>query len=69
MKLRYFEYLILLHPATDKDGKDIGKTTILQAPKQELAKDEAQVGTLAARAIPAEHLENLDRVEIIVRPF
>jgi hypothetical protein len=69
MKLRPFEYLMLLHPATDKDGKEVGRTEILKQPKFLLAKDEKQVGTMAAREIPEEHIDNLDRVEIIVRPF
>lgn len=69
MKLKLFEYCMLVHPETDKDGKDIGKTQLLKEPTRLLAKDEQQVGMLAAREVPTEHLEHLERVEIIVRPF
>lgn len=69
MKLKLFEYAVLLHPETDKDGKLIGKTTLVKDPTTLLAKDEQQVGILAAREIPTEHVEHLERVEIVVRPF
>jgi len=69
MKLKLFEYAVLLHPETDKDGKPIGKTAVVKEPKTLLAKDEQQVGMLAAREIPTEHVDHLERVEIIVRPF
>ena len=69
MKLKLFEYVVLVHPEIDKDGKDIGKTSIVKDPFRVLAKDEQQVGMLAAREVPQEHIEHLERVEIIVRPF
>jgi hypothetical protein len=69
MKLRIFEYAILLHPETNKKGEEAGKTEMLSAPKTILAKDDKQVGMLAAREIAAEHLDHLERVEVIVRPF
>lgn len=67
MKLKLFEYAVLLHPELDKDGRAITNTVIITTPTRILAKDEQQAGVLAARAIPEEHI--LDRVEIIVRPF
>jgi phosphohistidine swiveling domain-containing protein len=69
MKLKLFEYAVLLHPEEDKDGKVIGKTEVIKLPSVLLAKDEKQVGILVAREIPKEHIDTLDRVEIIVRPF
>lgn len=69
MRLRLFEYAMLLHPKTDKDGKDIGKTEFITFSNHILAKDEKQVGIIAAREIPKEHMDDLDRVEILVRPF
>ncbi len=69
MKLRLFEYAMLLHPELDAEGKDKGKTVILKEMTCVLAKDDKQVGMLAAREIPAENMDHLDRVEIIVRPF
>lgn len=69
MKLKLFEYAMLLHPELDKDSKEMGKTTVLKSPAVLLAKDDKQVGILAARDIPEEHISHLERVEIIVRPF
>ncbi len=69
MKLKLFEYAMLLHPEIDQEGKEKGKTEMLKSPSTALAKDDKQVGILAAREIPQEHLEHLERVEIIVRPF
>lgn len=69
MKLKLFEYAVLLHPEVDEEGKETGKTTILKDLTRQLAKDEKQIGMLAAREIPTENMDHLDRVEIIVRPF
>lgn len=69
MKLKLFEYAVLLHPEMDKDGKETGRTEMIKSPSIILAKDDKQVGILAAREIPKEHIDSLDRVEIIVRSF
>lgn len=69
MKLRLFEYAVLLHPEQEKDGDGMGKTILIKSPTAILSKDEKQVGILAAREIPAENMDHLDRVEIVVRPF
>lgn len=69
MKLALFEYVILQHPETDKDGNAVGQTKIIKDPVRLLAKDTRQVGMLAAREIPESLLDCLERVEIIVRPF
>lgn len=69
MKLKLFEYVILLHPE-DSEGNEIEKKTlVLKEVTRVLSKDEKQVGILAARDIPTAHLDNLDRIEILVRPF
>lgn len=65
MKLKLFEYAVLLHPEKENSGK----TKLLKTKSMVLAKDDKQVAILVAREIPAEHLDHLDRVEIIVRPF
>ena len=71
-KSKLFEYIILYHPKTkkDKDGNDITeKTKLVVSPKSFLAKDEKEVSMIAAREIPGEYLDDLERVEIVVRPF
>ena len=65
-KLRLFEVAILVHPEeTDKKG-----TTELVGEKTSvLAKDEKTAGMQAVRLIPNKYATNLDRIEVIVRPF
>lgn len=71
MKLKLFEYAILLHPEESKDPKekDTGKTTVIKQPTVILAKDDKQAGMLIAREIPDEYVDKLDQIEVIVRPF
>ena len=71
-KSRLFEYIILYHPKDkkDKDGNDITeKTKLVKGQSSYLGKDEKEVGMIAAREIPDEYLNDLERVEIVVRPF
>lgn len=69
MRLKPFEYIVLLHPEIDKDGKDVGETKIIVDKAFGLAKDDKTIAMKATRAIAVEHDNSLDRVEIIVRPF
>ena len=68
MKLNLFQYAVLLHPKKNKDGYD-DNTELLVEPTTMLAKDDKQAGIKIARQIPEGHLDSLDRVEILVRPF
>ena len=71
-KSKLFEYIILYHPKDkkDKDGNDITeKTKLVRASKSFLGKDEREVSMVAAREIPDEYLDDLERVEIVIRPF
>jgi len=65
MKLRPFEYLVLLHP--EEKSKDDSK--IIVEKQFVMSKDEKTAAMSATRAIPVEFDKDLDRVEIIVRPF
>lgn len=70
MKLKLFEYAILLHPVENKDAKEVSeKTTVIKLPTVILAKDDKQAGMLIAREIPADYVDKLDQIEVIVRPF
>lgn len=69
MKLKPFEYIVLLHPAMDDDGKYKETTKIIVEKAFSLAKDDKTCAMMATRAIPKEFDNDLDRVEIIVRPF
>lgn len=66
--MQLFQYAVLKHP-TEEEAKNGGKTTMIVEPKTVLAKDIQQATLLAARGIPEEHVEDLDRIEVAVRPF
>lgn len=69
MKLSLFMYAVLLHPKKKKDDDYEGETKILVEPDIILAKDERQAGIKVARKIPEDQLDNLDRIDILVKPF
>jgi hypothetical protein len=72
MKAKIFEYAILYHPKPKKDanGNEVTeKSEIVKEVSRVLAESDKQVGILAAREIPEKYLNELDNVEIIVRPF
>jgi hypothetical protein len=69
-----FEYVILFTGEKRTSRKDEEAPGWKRKPKllsfeRLLAKDEKEVGILAARAIPSEYEEDLDRITIAVRPF
>jgi hypothetical protein len=67
--LRLFEYAVICQPKADKDGDVVEEGAVLVPVTAQLAKDEAQVNMIAARKIPEEYLDKLDRVQVVVRPF
>lgn len=64
-----FEYVILHHPKSRKKDEPAKKSEILVDMKRVLVKDEQQAVILASRDIPETHLDKLEEVEIVVRPF
>lgn len=68
-KSKLFQYAVLWHP-TEKQSTDEGKKSIvLVDPTTILAKDVQSAGMSAAMKIPAEYKDQLDQVEIAIRPF
>lgn len=67
--LRLYEYAVILQPKEDKDGNVVEEGKILVDPATVLARDDQQAGVLAARAIPEEEIDKLDRITVVVRPF
>lgn len=67
-----FEYVILWHPKQTKEQLERGempKSVLIKEPTRELARSHAEVSILAAREIPTDHLDRLEEIEIVVRPF
>ena len=68
-KSKLFQYAIIWHP-TEKQVKDDGAKSKLVKPLDTiLATDDKSVLMTAAMNIPTEYKEQLDQVEIVVRPF
>lgn len=72
MGQKLFDFAILFHPAATEDEQKRGvkpKSTLLVEPRTILATDDKEASILAAREIPATHTDQLDRVEVVLRPF
>lgn len=70
--MKLFEFAILYHPMQTKEDADKGvrpNSEIVVDVTRVLAKDVNEVTLLAARKIPENLLDKLDRVEVAVRPF
>lgn len=65
---KLFEYAILWHP-NDKQEEEGQKSKILAPPTHFLASSEKAASMTAATKIPNGYEEDLDQIEIIVRPF
>ena len=68
MRKSLFEYAILWHP-TEKQISDGESSKVLVEKTTVLAKDNQTAARMAAMKIPQEYAEQLDQVEVIVRPF
>lgn len=68
-KSKLFQYAIIWHP-TEKQVKDEGaKSEIIQELTTTLAVDQQGVMMTAAMSIPAKYKDELDQIEIAIRPF
>lgn len=71
-KGKLFQYAVIYHPKQTKEQNDRGemaKSELVTPPTTQLAGSDDEVSIIAARSIPAEHLDHLEDVEIVVRPF
>jgi hypothetical protein len=69
MGLKLFEYAIIQQPKKDTHGKIIEQGGILVGVSTILAQDETHVQMVAAREVPEDAMDELDRLEVVVRPF
>lgn len=66
--MKLFEFAIIQLPEKDRDGRDIGKPTLIEFDRV-ICKDEMQARMYAAQKIPESLRGDLDRIDIAVRPF
>ncbi len=67
--MKLFEYAVFKDEKTNKDGDVVDAAKILVQPVTILAKDEKHVGILAAQSIDASEMDNIERIQVVVRPF
>lgn len=65
MKKKLFDYVILYHQELKSGNVD----TFFISRGHVLATSDKQATLLAGRQIPEEYLQNIDQMEVIVRPF
>jgi hypothetical protein len=70
--MKLYEFVVIHNPLATKDEKERGekpKSKLIVDITRVLCNDEKEAAMLAARSIPAEYTDKLDRVEIALRPF
>ena len=68
-KSKLFQYAIIWHPTEKQVKDDSVKSKLIKSLDTILATDEKAVLMTASMNIPVEYKEQLDQVEIVVRPF
>ncbi len=69
MKNTLFQFSIIWHPTKKQVEDDGAKSKVIVEIKTILASDEKSAAMAAAMEIPAEYKEQLNQVEIAMRPF
>lgn len=70
--MKLYEFAVIYNPLPTKEQQDRGespKSVLAVDVTRVLANNDKEAQMLAARAIPTEYTDALDRVEIAVRPF
>ena len=66
--MKAYQYLIIWNP-TEQQEEDGQKSKIVSEIRTILARDERSATLIAARDIPKEYLEQIDQIEVALRPF
>lgn len=70
--MKIYEYAVIYNPLPTKEQNDRGekpKSELIVDVKRVLSNNDKEAMMLAARDIPQEYTDKLDRVEIALRPF
>ncbi len=70
--MKLYEFAVIYNPLATKDQNDRGekpKSELIVDVQRVLSNSDKEAMMLAARAIPVEFTDKLDRVEIALRPF
>jgi hypothetical protein len=69
MEAELYQYAVILQAKEDKDGEIVEESKLVVDLQTCLAKDQGQAAMIAARAIPEEFMDRIDRLTVAVRPF
>lgn len=69
MKNKLYQYAVIWHPTEKQVKEESAKSKLIVDITNVLSADSQSVMMTAAMAIPAEYKEELDQIEIAVRPF
>ena len=67
-KQTLFQYAVIWHP-TDKQAKDGEKSKLIIPPTNVLGKNEKATVMKITMDIPKEYEDQLDQIDILIRPF
>lgn len=67
--MQLYEYVIWKDEKRDKDDEVVEAASVLLDRQMILASSEGNVATIAGRQIPEEHMKDLDRIQVVIRPF
>lgn len=70
--MKLYEYAVIFNPTATKDQNDRGekpKSELIVDVQRVLANSDKEAMMLAARSIPEKYTDQLERVEIALRPF
>jgi hypothetical protein len=68
-KSKLFQYAVIWHPTDKQSKEECLKSKVLIDVETVLAVDVNSITMKAAMAIPSEYKDQLDQIEIVVRPF
>ena len=66
---KLFEYVLIWHPTKEQKEKGLKSKTLNCCTQQTFAESIEKVNMIAAMAIPEEYKDQIDQIEIAVRPF
>jgi hypothetical protein len=67
--MKLYEYAVIKDEKVDKDGNVTDAAAVIVPVTTVLAKDPEQAQLKAARSIPETEMDDLDRLQVVVRPF
>jgi hypothetical protein len=67
--MQLFEYCVWKDEKRDREDHVLDEAAILVEVTQVLARNDKEVAMRAARVIPDAEMDNIDRIQVVVRPF